>query len=755
MKTTSYFITIALAISTFLLGAIAVSATPNPYDVQHLSVSGAPGPGASPLAAVGSGFTYQGRLTQGGSPANGTYDFQFTLYDAPSGGNIAGGPLTVSSLTVSNGLFTVQLDFGPSAFQGSARWLEIAVRPTGGSYTTLTPRQPLTAAPYAMSLMPGSTITGTLASSPILSATNTSTATFATALFGNAPAASAIGVKGNGGFAGLYGTSTSNGVYGTASSTTGVGVYGGASGALGYGVRGDGGAYGVVGSGTTAGVSGVSYDPNGYGVQGTVQNGTQNAGVFGQSNATNGAGVKGEADSGTSAYGVWGISALGYGVYGNGGTSGVFGTGGNGLYGIHNGAPEGAGVFGGGGSNGYGIHGVSGTGYAAIWGESSAASGGTGVIGTANGTGVRGNGSAYGVYGVGSATTGYGVYGVGLTGVYGVGGIGGNGVYGNGGANGVSGTGGNGVYGTHTGAAEGAGVYGYGGTNGYGVHGNSATGYAAIWGDSTGPGGVGVLGDANTGTGAIGVFGRSNTSTGVRGYGYHYGVWGYAGDDPGLITVGVVGAQGDYGIEGWGSIYAGVFHGDVVVTGSCCSSEQLQTRIDDPTDPANKYLNQAAVQSSEMKDIYDGVATLDANGEATVMMPSWFQALNKDFRYQLTAIGAPGPNLYIAQEIQGGSASHSGFKIAGGKPGTKVSWQVTGVRNDPYAKDHPTQVEQDKPAGEKGTYLYPQGYGQPESKGVDYERKQQMEQQAQQHAQQPQQQPQQPPTPPAAPGTGK
>ncbi|MGC9024645.1 MAG: hypothetical protein ACP5NB_07445, partial [Chloroflexia bacterium] len=96
----------------------------------------------------------------------------------------------------------------------------------------------------------------------------------------------------------------------------------------------------------------------------------------------------------------------------------------------------------------------------------------------------------------------------------------------------------------------------------------------------------------------------------------------------------------------------------------------------------------------------------------------YFSALNAGpFRYQLTAIGAPMPNLYIAQEIQGNT-----FRIAGGVPGKKVSWEVTAVRNDPYIRDHPVQAEVDKPADEKDTYLYPEGYGRPKEMGLDYRR---------------------------------
>jgi hypothetical protein len=80
----------------------------------------------------------------------------------------------------------------------------------------------------------------------------------------------------------------------------------------------------------------------------------------------------------------------------------------------------------------------------------------------------------------------------------------------------------------------------------------------------------------------------------------------------------------------------------------------------------------------------------------------------------LTAIGAPMPNLYISQEVQGDI-----FKIAGGAPRKKVSWTLYAQRNDPYMRDHPHSDIVQKPAHEQGTYLYPQGYGQPASAGLN------------------------------------
>ena len=129
-----------------------------------------------------------------------------------------------------------------------------------------------------------------------------------------------------------------------------------------------------------------------------------------------------------------------------------------------------------------------------------------------------------------------------------------------------------------------------------------------------------------------------------------------------------------------------------------------------------------------MKNVYDGLVVLDNKGEAVIDLPDWFDALNKDFRYQLTAIGAPGPNLYIAEEIipdnnttkhhNNNNNNRNHLKIAGGTSGMKVSWQVTGIRKDPWANAHRVSVEEDKSDKERGYYLYPDLYGQPEEKEI-------------------------------------
>ena len=136
-------------------------------------------------------------------------------------------------------------------------------------------------------------------------------------------------------------------------------------------------------------------------------------------------------------------------------------------------------------------------------------------------------------------------------------------------------------------------------------------------------------------------------------------------------------------------------------------------RIDHPLDPENKFLSHSFVESPDMKNLYDGVVMLDGNGRAVVTMPDWFEALNREFRYQLTGIGAPSPGAYVAEEIRGNR-----FAIAGGTPYAKISWMVTGTRHDAYAEKFRIPVEEDKPADERGRYLVPEAYGQPADRGI-------------------------------------
>jgi hypothetical protein len=136
-------------------------------------------------------------------------------------------------------------------------------------------------------------------------------------------------------------------------------------------------------------------------------------------------------------------------------------------------------------------------------------------------------------------------------------------------------------------------------------------------------------------------------------------------------------------------------------------------KIDDPLDPANKYLYHSFVESPDMKNVYDGLVVLDKRGEAWVQLPEYFEALNKDFRYQLTCIGRFAP-VYIAKKISGNR-----FRIAGGWRGLEVSWQVTGIRHDAYANAHRIPEEEEKPAAERGSYLHPELFQQPHSRAAE------------------------------------
>jgi hypothetical protein len=117
-----------------------------------------------------------------------------------------------------------------------------------------------------------------------------------------------------------------------------------------------------------------------------------------------------------------------------------------------------------------------------------------------------------------------------------------------------------------------------------------------------------------------------------------------------------------------------------------------------------------------MKNVYDGVVTLDSQGSAWVELSAWFEALNRDFRYQLTPIGSYAP-AYVAQEIV-----NNRFQIAGGKPGQRISWLVTGIRRDVWAAMNPMAVEEDKDHGDQGKFLHPLEAGHPREMGIPYSR---------------------------------
>jgi hypothetical protein len=363
------------------------------------------------------------------------------------------------------------------------------------------------------------------------------------------------------------------------------------------------------------------------------------------------------------------------------------------------------------GTNGEGVKGESSNGFTGVYGTS----GHNGVVGetasavaTECGVVGRSTGGGKGVYGIG--TNGEGVKGEssnGFTGVYGTSSH--NGVMGETTSNndsGVVGVNHGAGWGLFASSSLGTGVRGAstGGTTGIGVTGTSVTGSGvaatssnvttpSILGRHALPGGVGVVGynPSTTGDG-VGVFGKSDSAQ--RGDQPAIGVWGYC-------------PQG----------LAGVFSGDVLadsdmtVKGTLTAATKL-FKLDHPLDPANRYLVHACVESFEMINVYSGNVTTDATGDATVSLPGYFQAINTDFRYQLTVIGQFA-HAFVSAEIQ-----NNRFAIKTDKPGVKVSWQVTGLRQDNYAKAHSLIAEQEKAPSERGLFLHPELFNEPEEKGL-------------------------------------
>jgi hypothetical protein len=135
-------------------------------------------------------------------------------------------------------------------------------------------------------------------------------------------------------------------------------------------------------------------------------------------------------------------------------------------------------------------------------------------------------------------------------------------------------------------------------------------------------------------------------------------------------------------------------------------------KIDDPIDPSGKYLSHSFVESPDMMNIYNGNVITDADGSATVQLPDWFEALNRDFRYQLTAVGQFAQAM-VASKIKDGK-----FTIRTDKPNVEISWQVTGIRHDAWANANRIPNEEAKPANEQGKYLHPELFGAGPEKAV-------------------------------------
>ena len=263
------------------------------------------------------------------------------------------------------------------------------------------------------------------------------------------------------------------------------------------------------------------------------------------------------------------------------------------------------------------------------------------------------------------------------------------------------------------------------------------TGHVALQAGVYGHGYIGIWGTSDDAVGVFGQNGLNQAGLGTRDYAGSFegnvlvnGTSGVAvlgqSSDPSIEGTGIMGKGRGAGVTAFNSANsnaaylasdccAGWFTGEVHVDGKLTGSSG-GSLIDHPLDPANKYLSHSFVESSDMKNIYDGVVVMDAKGEATVELPEWFNAVNTHFRYQLTCISGYAP-VYIAEEVQGNS-----FRIAGGAPAMKVSWQVTGIRKDAWANAKRIQVEEEKSVKERGNYLHPGLYGATPEKSIEHVR---------------------------------
>lgn len=248
---------------------------------------------------------------------------------------------------------------------------------------------------------------------------------------------------------------------------------------------------------------------------------------------------------------------------------------------------------------------------------------------------------------------------------------------------------------------------------------------------------VGVFGKAAKGAYTIGVCAENIDSTIGSGFGIYswlaraqggaYGIYNRVTQNPASRVYGTfnevtLATQTTTGYANYNFItggstytnkYAGFFNGNVQVVGVLSKSSGT-FRIDHPQDPENKYLVHSFVESPDMMNVYNGNIITDADGKAVVLLPGYFETLSREFRYQLTTIGQPA-QVWVLEEI-----SENRFVIQSDKPNVKVSWQVTGVRKDPWALQHPVVPEEQKRPQDKGQYLNPELYGKPETQGIHY-----------------------------------
>jgi hypothetical protein len=651
--------------------------------------------------ALGTGFTYQGQLQENGVPAVGPANLRFSLWDAVVDGNQIGGSQVIENIPVTGGLFSVTLNeanqFGADAFNGAERWLQVEECLDGACAApdVFLPRQPLTGVPYAHYAVsaPWSGLTGV-------------------------PAGFADGVDDSG-----------DSVWGVIEANVFRNI-------------------GNVGIGTDTphhrlGISGGPvWTSNAWTGSIELDNGTaigwkENAGHkrFGIGHSDGGLYFfNTESDPGTATNpAVGAMTITDAGLVGIGTTApdtklqvndgririretasperwDLFYESASEKFYLQENAAFNHLVFTKGPDNRIGIgtnDPVAGTKLHAL----TSAVGGVAIMADApGGNGLVGKSAApsYAASaGLNSSADGIGMFGEASTGSSSIG-----------------------VFGKSN---QGTAVLGVS-TLGYGLNGVSTTN-VGVKGSSNSN--VGVQGIS---TGSYGIEGRSDSSEGVYGYsGSAYGVYGLGDTSTGTGVRGdghngveaVTNSSEGYGILAQGAQVAGRFEGDVEIVGDVFYTGQLwhvtfdKVQIDHPLDPQNKYLNHSSVLSSDTKNIYDGNVVTDEKGYADVLLPEWCETINKNFRYQLTVVEDADSDEFVQAKVVRKIAGNQ-FTIRTSRPNVEVSWQVTGIRNDLYAKTHPFEAEVAKSSDEKGKYLAPELYGQSKEMGIHYRPETQM-----------------------------
>lgn len=675
--------------------------------------------------------------------------------------------------SVPQGLLVYQAD-GTTASGGAQSGFWYYAGSSG--WVFLNPAAAALALPYAGTASTSGTaldVTNT-GTGPALSGTGSGTTSAAVQGLNNSTGASAIGVLGTtaGGY-GVRGTASASGGYGVAGlatdsrgvsgfSISGVALYGNATTGLAVqGVKGSGdkgrvaqftstdaandstGVYAST-AGARPALRAVSTNASAQAaLRGVKTAGTDGSGVEGvvTSGGGNAAGVRGLDQSGTGAgTGVLGLTAGGYGVRGVASASGGYGVSGSATdsYGVIGQSTSGRGVYGSTGASGPGLAGVVGT---------NSNSSGTGVLGTTtSGNGVQGEAtgsSGYGVSGTASGSNGYAFIGT---------------------ATGAA----NGLYATASGTGRTA-YFNQTGTSGTAnvleVQ-NASLGRTAFFNQANTSGAVAAVeiqqAAANPGlrvtsadTTTVIATTSSQNAYPLKLRGVHAAGIYFAGTPttnnqyPYFTMTARIGPYADYNSLEWNTVLVNTHRpdmtlgnrqlhveGDVECTGvlsaygmaggsGTSNVKNLNVngtlyksggsfKIDHPLDPAHQYLSHSFVESPDMLNVYNGNVTLDAQGEATVELPDYFEALNRDFRYQLTSLGAFQP-VFVQQEVH-----NRRFRIAGGQPGGRVSWQVTGIRHDKWADQNRIKNAELKEPENQGKYLHPEVFGAPAERGIFY-----------------------------------